>query len=1582
MKKILVFCLFIFSYTVFSLPKDGNITYGNGKIFISKDKIKIKQNTQKVIIDWTEFGINKNESVNFDQPNASAIALNKVTGKNPSEILGNLVSNGQVWLLNPNGILFGKNAKVNVGGMVASTMHISDDDFIKGKYSFKNTGSKAVINNGNISSAKGGYIALIGGKIINNGIINSPNGQIAMASGKKVTIDVGKIADLTVDGSIVDALVENNQIIKAEGGQVFLTANAINELTKAVVNNNGAIEAKVVDKKGGKIRLIGKGGIVKISGSLDASAKDFSNGGFVETSGEKVKIADNTKINTGSKHGKKGKWLIDPTDYTIASSGGDITGNTLSSNLESSDIVIETASAGTENGDINVDDAINWAADTTLTLNAHRDININSTISNTGAGNLKLRADKDAIYLSTSTGYIPTVNFGVGGHISMNSGKTDVYYNTSDYSSPKTFTINIDGDFDSWMLVNDIGADGGAGRGLQGIKNNLIGNYALGKDIDASVTSGWDGGNGFVPIGNSGSRFKGKLNGLGHEIKNLFISRNTTDYVGIFGYAESAEFKNILLSVDITGRNIVGSLLGMNLSGTITNCSVIYNSLASGNSVVSGNSNVGGLIGYNYVDGLIDSSHVSDTDITASSAYSGGLIGTNNDNSSVVNSYSDSTVSINGKNYCGGLIGYSVNSSKVDYCYSDATVNSDSERVGGLIGCNLNNSTVSNSHTGISSNVYSTNRYVGGLIGYNGTNSPITDSYTTSNSTVISNRTTSYDYVGGLIGYNNNGCDITNCYSEASVTGKYNYIGGLIGYNVSSKITDSHSDNNTVTVDVTGGTISYIGGLVGSNYNLSDISGSYSNTSISVNGSTASVGGLIGSNTTSSNITDSYASGTVNGTSNVGGLIGYNAGASTISDCYSTSTVNGTGNSCGGFVGNNNNSSINNSYSMGDVSAANYVGGFVGYQDNYGNITECYSTGNSTASSNYAGGFAGYSRSISNISKSYSIGNASGNNYIGGFIGYNYNLAKITECYSIGSVSGSSYFNGFSGYNNNATVTKCAWNTDTSGQLIGMQGTAGDVTGFTNSQMKSLSSFVGLSWDIDASGSTGKVWRLYEGNTYPLLRDFLIPLSITADDVTKTYDKVAYSGGSAVYNPGTYNPAKIYGAISYTGNSQGAVNAGSYSIIPSGLYSGQSGYDISFISGNLIINPKELNVIGAIAQDKIYDGTVIAHITGAMLNGVIPGDDVSLDNSSYGSFIDKNVGIGKTVSTTMNLSGNDSLNYSLSQPTGLIANITKKTLIVIGATAHNKVYDGNTDAIISGATLSGVISGDTVVLGNDTVGAFGDKNVGTNKNINTSMSISGADSGNYTISQPAGLTADITPKELTVIGAQAQDKIYDGTKVAEITGAELSGVITGDDISLNNSTIGSFSDKNVGNGKSVSTSMSISGADFGNYTLVQPVGLTANIEKRVITANGSKSYDGENTANADDFNIYGLIADEDVHLEGIGYLADKEPGKDKPLSDFGSLSLAGADKDNYELSGSLLDFTLTVFGDEVKKNNITVATYKEDFSKQTKLFKNTIVDNSLNDNINYKFMKNLKDKFIFLPEFSIDIVENGVKIGE
>ena len=245
----------------------------------------VNQTSQNAVVNWQQFNVGSQEYVIFNQPNASAAILNRIIGGDASTILGNITANGRVFLINPNGIIFGQGSKIDVGSLVASTLHIKNEDFMAGHYVFTGNSQASVVNSGTIVAGQKGFVVLAGDSVSNNGVIQAQLGQVVLASGSAMTLDLNGdgLINFKVDQAALSdrAGVANLGDIIAEGGIVVMTAKTAGELTRTTVNNSGLIKAQRISEKGGAIYLTADGGSVATSGTLDASGKNGQNGGAV-----------------------------------------------------------------------------------------------------------------------------------------------------------------------------------------------------------------------------------------------------------------------------------------------------------------------------------------------------------------------------------------------------------------------------------------------------------------------------------------------------------------------------------------------------------------------------------------------------------------------------------------------------------------------------------------------------------------------------------------------------------------------------------------------------------------------------------------------------------------------------------------------------------------------------------------------------------------------------------------------------------------------------------------------------------------------------------------------------------------------------------------------------------------------------------------------------------------------------------------------------------------------------------------------------------------------------------------------------
>ena len=388
------------------LPTGGQIVGGSGSIATQGKSMTVTQTSDRMAADWQSFSIGKDHSVNFVQPNSSAVALNRVLGSDVSVIQGAINANGQVFLVNPNGVLFTKDAHVNVGAMVASTLNISTADFMAGNYKFEGASSNAIVNQGRMTAVGngegGGTVALIAAKINNEGSIQAHAGNVLMGAGSKVTLDLGGPVKIQVEQGALDALITQGGAIKADGGLVYLSAKAAGDLVSTVINHTGITEAQTLATgEAGQIYLMGgmQKDRIEVGGKLDASAPNGGNGGFIETSASQVTIASGAQV-------RAGHWLIDPTNIIVDSNMA----TTLQGQLAGGDATVTTASGGGDAGDIAVNSGMTWTSGHTLTLRADRNIEINASIDASGesGGKLALQYGQGALASGNTATY--TIN--------------------------------------------------------------------------------------------------------------------------------------------------------------------------------------------------------------------------------------------------------------------------------------------------------------------------------------------------------------------------------------------------------------------------------------------------------------------------------------------------------------------------------------------------------------------------------------------------------------------------------------------------------------------------------------------------------------------------------------------------------------------------------------------------------------------------------------------------------------------------------------------------------------------------------------------------------------------------------------------------------------------------------------------------------------------------------------------------------------------------------------------------------------------------------------------------------------------
>lgn len=1281
-----------------TLPQGGQISIGEGTIVnIGSNQLTIKQISDRLGINWQSFNIGADGKVVFEQPNSKSVALNRVLGSDGSSIMGNIEANGQVFIINPNGVIFGKDSQVNVGGLVASTLDITDSDFKAGNYKFT-TGSKAgsVINQGTLNASQGGYVALIGKSVKNEGVILARLGTTAMAAGDAVTMDFAGdgLINLHVDKAAIGALVDNQGLIVADGGNVLLTARAANAITETVVNNDGIIQAKTLNMRAGKIMLDGGPvdgtGVVTVGGTLDASAPDAGDGGFIDTSGKIVSIKDKTVITTKSAKGRTGDWLIDPTDFTVTagtapSTASGIGATTLENALANSNVTLETSSLGTEEGNLTINGAVTWSANTTLTLKAHKSVILNSDVT--------INGDTGGISINYGLGGDPASAFqinGGSGTLTMNGGNNFFAMNGITYT-----------------VIDDT-------TSLRALSNNpdLNGHYVLARNINAVSSATWNGGLGFDPIGDGSNPFTGVFEGLNHRITNLTIKRPSEDYVGFFSTTNGAKISGLSLTGSVTGNTNVGFL-----AGKFTNSSLVaYDigsssySLSNFSGTVNGNDNLGGVVGQTSGSNLLSVQNGA-TVTLGSGSNVGGIFGLGN---ALTGKYLYNTGTISGANNTGGIGGSLTGSSKITWSRNQGAVNG-SNNVGGLFGSMANSSLTTAWNGG---DVYASGERAGGLIG-SSTQNQVLEAYS------IGKVRADGRYAGGITGYDTGGSTFNETFAISEVAAS-DYAGGLIGYANGATISNSYAAG-TVTGANSAGLVS---GLDGSTLNFvyasaKASSGLVAQTSTGGNtinealwdmGLSGTAASLYGTGKTSAQMKNSstFANWGLDLVGNGGGLwrqydgngapllkfrLGTGSGYTTVKE-----------------------TSKNPIYAGRDLTASELAslgisnGGGLIFWGAYTPITGSATSGGSAIRN--AGTYA--------LDQMYS------DQF--GFNLYQPNPLTLTvakkQLTASAGGSVSKVYDGKTGISFDGVAGTFAGDD----LVIKMEGdfdskNAGAGKGINVSNLEvtgSAASNYEIVADTHITGTVDKATLSFQGSAHDKIYD-----GSTKAEVDFTDDRIAgddisfdYTANFSDKNAGAGKNVDVSGI-----NLSGA-DAGNYT------------WDVTS-SSTADIAKANLTISGS-GSDKTYNGSSAAGVI--LGDDRIAGDDLVI-GSSGATFSDKNAGANKTITINgITVSGADAQNYSWNTVATTSATIWK-AILDITADGIGKTYDGTSNAQV--AFGDNRIAGDDLVITGDS--RFSDKNAGTGKTVTIDgITLGGVDADNYTFNTTATSTADIAKANLVV----------------------------------------------------------------------------------------------------------------------------------------------------------------------------------------------------------------------------------------
>ena len=825
-----VICSALFCSSALANPVLGNVDAGNVSIQQTSNSTVVNQSSKTAIINWQSFNINTQQSTHFQQP-AGGIALNRISATDgPSSINGRLSATGQIILINPAGIFFGKSAFVKVGGMIATTGNISDYNFLNRNYQFTNISpNSTIINQGKLIAANHGLIALIGGNVTNTGLIQANLGHVVLATGDAVTMnfDGNDLINFSVDTPIASGSINNLGSIIANGGSVLITANTAEGVLDTVINMDGVVQANSVGKKNGSIILSANNntGVVDVTGKLIAAGKNSGEtGGNINITGYNILIDNPAVINVSGNAGGGNIYI-----------GGNFHGAGPLPNANATVI----------------------APQATLSADA---------ISNGNGGNIAIWSDNFTKVYGTISAQ-GGASGGNGGFIETSS------HNYLDINGLSVNTSASHGNPGTWLLdpsnifiaLNQADATAAGMTGTDSSANTGSGVNpetfaATGIVQDSLLTTGT-----LTTALNSTDVIVSTTNTNGTGLGNITVVDPIT-WSSTHALTLSAA-NNIVINAAITGTGGALNLSAANASQSIT-------------TGTSGTINVNN---FNLTQGQwyqVTNPLPSFEVITNFQINSGTLPNTNAQFIRALSGNGGATPYSIADIY--GLQGVASTIATLNYNYQlnnniDATNTRNWNSGAGFVPIGTgqttqkffgtfegNNYTVNNLYINLPSTTYV------GLFGI--TTNTIQDIGVT-NANITGNT-----YVGALNGYIYSGTN-TNNYSSGTVTGSLGgqVVGGLIGRNFGT-LSNSYS-SATVSGDT------YVGGLAGAS--PSNINNSYSTGSVSGN---TYVGGLVGRQTAT--VSNSYSSSSVSGTTNVGGFTGEAAG--TVNNSYSSGSVTGT----------------------------------------------------------------------------------------------------------------------------------------------------------------------------------------------------------------------------------------------------------------------------------------------------------------------------------------------------------------------------------------------------------------------------------------------------------------------------------------------------------------------------------------------------------------------------------------------------------------------------------------------------------------------------------------------------------------
>ncbi|MEQ6250659.1 MBG domain-containing protein [Sulfitobacter sp. HNIBRBA3233] len=1539
----LVILGFLHPHTAFSqdaLPQGGTVAQGDVSVSVPGAGVMVlDQGSDRAVMNWDSFSIGRGNSVEIRQPDRSSAILNRVTGATTSEIHGRLSATGEVYVVNPNGLLIGKTGEVSAGGgFVGSTLDTGDDDFMAGRLRFDGLGSSAAVDNrGTITVGRGGFAALLGGRVSNSGLVMVPMGRIGFGAGERATLDLSGDRFLQIevpsegDGEM-RALIENAGTVSAEGGSIEMRAATARHAARHAINLSGVAEARSVSVRNGVITLGGgAGGRVTVSGRVTTRAKAprrpaivvaesprplaRRGGGDVTIIGRQIDLAGASIDASGPEGGGviriggalRGSdglptalylgvdaettitadawsmgdggrvilWSDERTEFagTISARGGDLGGDGGFVEVSGKDTL---AFSGL------VDSRAPAGAAGQLLLDP-RNLNIDTTDSDPGASFVDVAVLSRNLESGNVTLTTEDIDLSDAGNITVNA----------EVAWASGFTLGMIADND--IVFNDgITAPSG---GLELTADGTLTTAAAGEinvDTFRLFNGDWQqlgatlpgfSARDFALSGAIGTSFLRAMGGSGVDGDPYLL----TDAFGLQGMgSDGLSSQSFALAGTIDAAGTDQWQLGLGFDPISAPVGAFTGSLdGQGNSIddlTVLTSEIAGLFG--------ETSGATITNLTLNNANvagdsSVGILSGLSVDTTIDNVDVNGTLSLFGSGNFGGLVGElrgagsTLSNSNFDGSVAIESESDLSNAIGGLVGRNflgtISNSTVNAAITEGGTTL--ANRSVGGAVGING---------------------------GTMVGVGATGS------VSATANGGPLYIGGLAGENNSVEGIANSSSSTTVSVTGTGSSEVAAGGLIGRSIGSTADASASGAVTVNAEGARVAVGGLIGRNQGTATRRAERLSATGDVTvsnlsaeeatlsSYIGGLVGVNAGPMT--DASATGAVTVTSELVNSFVGGfaGYNEAVTEGSPEGDISVAfatgpvsyttnleGVVGGFVG--GNAGSIEDAYSNSSVTLRMPSFG--------VEPVPDTY--GTATG-----GFAGLN--EGAMTRTAARGPVDNQaaaevvSVVGGHTGANEGGTITDSYSTgalTDNSGAPLGIGSLVGGSTGGAIITSLGASTVtVGGAGDPGVEGLVG----FYD-------RD-LVTSAPTTNVVNSYWDEDAYGRTNP---PGTgvglgLSTAELQDTDAFF--DRATADGWDFTVWAPGA----SGRYPSIYSIDRVVfaEPDPL----ALVYGETPDATATGSVTGGPSAYVFADAGETLDTSPIFqtlTFPDNTVGTRSFTVDTTPLTSSAAETYAVVALSGS-ADITPAPLEVTVNDARKTygtglTFDG-TEFAITGGELFFADSLDTITIAS--AGAAAEAEVaGSPYAITGSAPVTGTRIGNYSIDFVDGaLTVDPAALEVTVSDARktyGTGLTFDGTEFA-ITGGELFFADSLDTITI--ASDGAAAEAEVaGSPYAITGSAPVTGTRIGNYSIDFVDGaLTVDPATLEVTVNDArKTYGAGLTFDGTEFAITGgelFFADslDTITIASAGAAAEAEVAG-SPYAITGSAPVTGTRIGNYSI---------------------------------------------------------------------------------